>query len=404
MKFAKRFQRATKILAVGAMSLICTFAAVGCSLFPDSQSGSSGQDGEKPVYTQSSLLKDVYKDYFPIGTIMSSSTINRYEDLFPHFNSVTAEYEMKWGQLEKKQGVCDYTKSDALIAWAKENGKQVRGHTLLWYKSLPTWVAGAATDKETTLALIDRHVKETVKYFGDSVYVWDVVNEALRNSVTDAQLKNDDYMRQGVSGSGTCDWYGICGMDFIKQAFRSADEARQELGLGEKLELFYNDYSLNSPNKREACLKLVKELQKEGIAIDGVGMQAHYRLPSYTKDKAGFLTNFEDSIKAFTALGIDVQITELDIRVYASSSEPTVYDGLPLELEIEQGELYGKIFEICRKYATPWKNGAGKVTGVTTWGVADDRSAQSSADQKEYPLIFSDGYDKKRAYYEIINF
>ena len=133
-------------------------------------------------------------------------------------------------------------------------------------------------------------------------------------------------------------------------------------------------------------------------------MQAHYKLSDYLADKDGFMREFENSIVAFTELGVDVQITELDIRVYANKDEPQRFDKLPLDVETAQAEMFGRIFEICRKYASPHRVGTGKVTGITTWGVADANNAQNSAMHKEYPLLFSIESTPKKAYYSIIDF
>ena len=158
------------------------------------------------------------------------------------------------------------------------------------------------------------------------------------------------------------------------------------------VDLFYNDYGLNDPYKRQACLNLVQMLRDSGAPIDGIGMQAHYKLDSYTSDKTTWLKNFEDSVKAFTDAGLDVQITELDIRFEGESTE---------ELEREQGEMFGKIFQICRKYAKAGDKEHG-VTGVTTWGVQD--GCNGAWDDGKYPLVFGTDKQPKKAFYEIMNF
>lgn len=352
----------------------------------------------------SNLLKDVYKDYFSFGTAVTKSNIKKYSEILTHFNSVTAEYEMKWGQIEKKEGEYTYSSSDSIISWAKENDLKVRGHCLLWYKSLPTWVKEKNYNKAQALQAIDKHVKTTMAYYGDDVYCWDVLNEALKNSVKASELTSNNFYRTGnMTDAKEVDWYQIAGVDFVKHVFKSANEARIINNL-EDVELFYNDYGLNDPNKREACVRLVKMLQDENIGIDGVGMQSHYRLSSYLKDKTKFLTNFEDSIKAFTELGVDVHITELDIRVFENDDVVQSFDTLPYEIEEQQGELYGELLRICREYASPWKEGAGKVTNVTVWGVADDSNSWSTDAHDEFPLLFNTEHEPKRAFYEIVSF
>lgn len=182
-----------------------------------------------------------------------------------------------------------------------------------------------------------------------------------------------------------------------------AAAAREEYGL-DGVELFYNDYKLNDPAKREACVQVVEMLREEGLPVDGIGMQGHYRLSDYLADPEGFLDEFEASVKTFTGLGLDVHITELDIRVYASDDEPQEFDSLPYAVEEQQAEMYAGIFEVLRKYAVPWKAGAGCVTNVTVWGLADDSRAWDTAAHKEYPLLFNEALEPKQAYYAIISF
>ena len=147
--------------------------------------------------------------------------------------------------------------ADAIIDWAQSHDTAVRGHCLVWYKSLPAWVLADGTTKEEAFARIDRHVAETMEYFGSDVYCWDVVNEALKDTVTAADLERGTIWRTGdISGAETGDWYALCGTDYITQAFRSAAAAREEYGL-DGVELFYNDYKLNDPAKREACVQVV---------------------------------------------------------------------------------------------------------------------------------------------------
>lgn len=387
----KRIVRATAVAAACA----CLFTA-GCGFHP--------QESVNPSVPSSSLIKDVYKDYFTVGTAVQASTLEKYAEILPNFNSVTPEIEMKWSRLENVQGSYTYQAADTIVEWARQNGAGVRGHCLVWYKSLPEWVIADGTTKDEALSRIDSHVKRTMEHFGNGVYCWDVVNEALKNTVTSSDVESGNIWRTGnIVEQNTGDWYALCGTDYVKQAFRSADEARSEYGLND-IELYYNDYGLNDPAKREACMQLIRMLQEEDIAVDGVGMQGHYRLSSYLQDPEGFLREFEQSVKSFTGLGVDVQITELDIRVYASDKDPQAFDSLPMSVEEQQAEMYAGIFEILRRYTVPWKDGAGCVTNVTVWGVADDSRAWDTDSHKEYPLLFGTDYLPKQAYYEIISF
>lgn len=395
----KSFYRIAKKIAGAAAvaaACACLIVAAGC--------GWTSQGNEKPSNPSSNLIRDVYKNYFTVGAAVQAATLEKYAALLPNFNSVTPEIEMKWSRLENVQGVYTYSSADAIVEWAERNDTAVRGHCLVWYKSLPEWVLADGTTKEEALERIDSHVRQTMEHFGSGVYCWDVVNEALKNTVTPSDVASGNIWRTGnITDKNAGDWYALCGTDYIKQAFLSADGARKEYNL-EDVGLYYNDYGLNSPSKREACVQLVQMLQEDGIAIDGVGMQGHYRLSSYLQNPEEFLQEFEQSIKTFTGLGVDVQVTELDIRVYASDNDPQSFDSLPMTVEEQQAEMYAGIFEILRRYTVPWKDGAGCVTNVTVWGVADDSKAWDTAAHKEYPLLFGTDHSPKQAYYEIISF
>lgn len=149
---------------------------------------------------------------------------------------------------------------------------------------------------------------------------------------------------------------------------------------------------------------MVEMLRSECIAIDGIGMQGHYKLASYLADPEAFIGGFEESVKTFTGLGLDVHVTELDIRVYENDDAPEAFDSLPFTVARQQADMYSDIFAVLRKYSTPWKDGAGCVTNVTLWGVADDSHVWDTEAHKEYPLLFDENLQPKEAYYSIISF
>lgn len=374
--------------AVGIVfTAACAMSVCGCN-------GGNGGDADD------GLLKNIYKDYFPVGAAVKTGVLDLYEDLLPHFNSVSTEYEMKWAATQPSEGAFNFDLSDNIVDWAEQNGKMVRGHCLVWYKALPSWVLREGTTKEVALQRIRDHVYGVLEHFGERAYCWDVVNEALADLPKQYQLDSGEFYRTGAEAAGVeCgDWYALCGNDFIKEAFRAADDARKELGLD--IQLYYNDYGLNIPVKREACLKMLEEMLSEGIAVDGVGMQAHYYYGDFS------MKEFENSVKAYTELGLDVQLTELDIAVYPySNSVPEIYAELPETIAQIQAAMYGGIFDICRRYSAPWKEGAGTITGVTMWGVADDGTHLDSAfGRKDWPLLFDEEHRPKLAFDAITEF
>jgi len=145
---------------------------------------------------------------------------------------------------------------------------------------------------ETILAALVNHINNTVAHFGNHCYAWDVVNEAFND---------DGTYREDI-------WYNTTGTSYIFTAFAAAEAVVKANNLNVKL--YYNDYNIEYlGNKSYAAQALVKEIKARGIQIDGVGLQSHFIIGE-TPSKAAQMSNME----AFTALGVDVAITELDVR------------------------------------------------------------------------------------------
>lgn len=436
-----------RVFILMALVIVLIFAASGCtqscSGIGDNQQNDEDKvdvdrDDEDEVVLHDGGIADAYSDYFVIGVSGKSSVFTNYKDLLFNFNSMSPEYDMKWNQTEHSEGEFSYDSLDSFMENAAANDMGVRGHTLIWYQSTPKWVhdklgnackldengvpvteeRGGKTvrisdtqpNRELGLEVMRNRIESIMTYLGDeSVYCWDVVNEALlpqsdaEEPLTTEKIENGEIFRNGVNDArhfgkdqtDPCsdatvywrmDWQTIIGNDFVQQAFAMADEVAKENGYDD-MKLFYNDWFLNIPLKREACVQMVRDMQADGVRIDGIGMQGHYYLEDYVNDKDGFVKNFEDAVRAYTGLGVDVQLTELEVNVSGSMDRNT---------ESLQAELYGKIFEICRKYSKPWCEGAGTVTNITLWGVADWDGY--------YSFLFNTSHRPKKAYYEVTDF
>lgn len=340
-------------------------------------------------------LKDAYKDYFKIGAAVALPTQDnelQYDDeILSEFNSFTAENEMKWAYTESPRGNYTWQKGDALIEHAKRLDAGVRGHALVWHESMPDYIfTNLSSDpdvaKEQVLEDVRSHVTETVKHYGnDVVYCWDVVNEAISDSGDPKHVYRD-----GSEGSKYYQWTGE---EYIFEAFRAARAADPDM------KLYYNDYSLINPVKREKAMSLVKKLQEEDL-IDGIGEQGHYSIREF--DPVAFREMLED----FSTLGLEVSITELDLSVYSKSGSVVEEEINPLsdELAALQAEAYKSIFEICREYGD-------MIDSVTLWGVADDNTwlsnsntaggGQTVGKRQDHPLLFDIWREEKPAYYAV---
>jgi endo-1,4-beta-xylanase len=323
-------------------------------------------------------LKDYYTpdDYFYTGVAIPPSFIDNQKkaDLIKrHFNSVTADNDMKWSNLQATEGTFTFTNADKIVAFAEANGLKIRGHTLCWHNQVPSWIfknGDATASKELVLQRLRTHITTVMTHFKGKVYAWDVVNEAI-----------DD----GSSVYRTSQWYNICGEDYIIEAFKAARAADPDA------KLFYNDYTAIDPVKRDKIYTLLAKLKEQNL-VDGMGLQGHWNV-SYPSSSL-----ISDAFNKYKSLGIELQITELDVSVYTSNSDPqSAYTD---NLAQKQSIAYGRYFTEFRSFKDA-------ITGVTFWGLADDYSWLDNypvAGRKNYPFLFDENYLPKQAYFTVINF
>ncbi len=323
-------------------------------------------------------LKDFYTpdEYFYMGVAIPTSFIDNQKKVTlirRHFNSVTAENDMKWSNLQPTEGTFTFTNADKIVSFAQSNGMKVRGHCLCWHNQVPAWIfkdGQATASAELVLQRLRTHITTVMTHFKGKVYAWDVVNEAI-----------DD----GTAMYRVSQWYTICGEDYILEAFRAARAADPDA------KLFYNDYTAIDPVKRDKIHSLLVKLKEEDL-VDGIGLQGHWNI-SYPSN---ILIN--DALNKYKLLGLEIQITEMDVSVYTSNSDPqSAYnDNLAQKQSIE----YSRYFNAFRTFKDA-------ITGVTFWGLADDYTWLDNfpvAGRKNYPLLFDVNLDPKPAYFEVIDF
>jgi endo-1,4-beta-xylanase len=331
-------------------------------------------------------LKDYYKDYFFMGAAVTPQMLHGEDSalIVKHFNSLTAENAMKMGPIHPREKEYYWKDADAIAAFAKKHGMKLRGHNLCWHAQAPSWMfkdeKGDTVSKQVLLQRLKDHITTVVNRYKDYVYGWDVVNEAIDDR--DAQ-----FYRQSA-------WYKICGEDFIAKAFEYAHAADP------KAILFYNEYSTENPGKREKVYQMVKKLKESGIPIHGVGLQGHWSVNNPSREE------LEKSIQMFSSLGLQVQVTELDVSVYGGRQGGQLTQGqgrrdtsatFTPEMEQQQRDKYKMVFDVFRQYK-------GKITGVTFWNVSDYYSWLDGRGRKNYPLLFDINRQPKKAYWDVVNF
>ncbi|MBB3108035.1 endo-1,4-beta-xylanase [Paenibacillus phyllosphaerae] len=333
--------------------------------------------GETNHARSTESLAEAFKDDFLIGAAVNSRTIVSQRDLLlRHYNSLTAENEMKFERLHPAENTYTFEAADEIASFARANGFKLRGHTLVWHNQTPDWVfddgKGGAADRETVLARMKAHIDAVVTRYQDTVYCWDVVNEA----VTDG---GDEWLRPSK-------WLHTVGEDFIAQAFRFAHEADP------RAQLFYNDYNECNPGKREKIYRLVRSLLEQGVPVHGIGLQAHWNLLDPSLD------DIREAIERYASLGVKLQITEMDVSMFAFDDRRTDLNDPTDEMLRLQEQRYGQFFRLFREYK-------GVLTGVTFWGAADDYTWLDYfpvRGRKNWPLLFDARHEPKGAYREVV--
>lgn len=313
-------------------------------------------------------LKDVYKDYFMIGTArgsdVSESAAVEDEMIGYHFDIFTAGNAMKPDAIAPRRGKFTYDVADYMIAQAEQNNVKTHGHVFVWHEQTPTWI-NTDVSREEALQNLHDYIFTVAEHFKGKCYSWDVVNEAI-DGITDTSTLS------GILRNTP--WRRAIGDDYIEYAFKYASEALPDA------DLYYNDFNLDDAHKADAVVTLVKDLQSKGIKIDGVGMQAHYNTNTS-------ITAVENSIKKFRDLGVKISISELDVNCYSMLNGEFTHED-----EVLQAQKYAQLFKLFKKYSDV-------IDRVTLWGIDDATSWRSES----YPLIFDKDYQPKEAYYAVID-
>jgi endo-1,4-beta-xylanase len=207
------------------------------------------------------------------------------------FDMLTPTNALKWDATEPQPGTFTFGPADVVLDAAASVGQRVRGHTLVWHSQIPSWVANGPADAATVGAALDRHIAGVAGHYQGRIYAWDVVNEAFEGNGT---------RRQSIFQQALGDGYIARAL----QAARRADGAAR---------LYINDYGTEGRNaKSDALYNLVRQLRADGVPIDGVGFQGHFVIGQIPGDLQANLQRFAD-------LGVDVAVTELDIRMAADT-------------------------------------------------------------------------------------
>jgi endo-1,4-beta-xylanase len=332
-----------------------------------------------PPYVSPSLTGNPLKAHAAVvkmGTAVDTPTFLSRPDhnaiVAGEFSMITPANSMKMNLIQPTQGVFDFTDTDALYAWAQQNGLEFHGHPLVWHTQAPTWLNDGMFDRDQMIAIMYAHIDALTQRYPALPY-WDVVNEAIEKSA------------DGVWGFRPTIWHDRIGPDFIDLAFQ---RARMNAPTAK---LIYNDYNIEQMGnpKADRVFQLVSDMKARGIPVDQIGFQSHYYVSpdgsttSGVPDIAAIVANME----RYASIGVDVQITECDFRI-----------GKPhtAEKQALQDKFYADLLQACID--------APNCSHYTVWGLSDlDSWVPSTFPEFDFAHLFDANMVAKSPYHAMTN-
>ena len=268
-----------------------------------------------------------------------------------HFGRLTPEWEMKMEAFLGEGDRLDFSRADRICAWARQQGLQVFGHTLVWYAQGAPRFERLNGSRRGFAEAYRTYIRDICDRYRGQVTGWDVVNEPVEDD-------NSGDLRE-------CIWSRNLGQtDYVRLAFEHAREADPDA------ELFLNDYNLETyPRKLDGFMRLAETLLEAGAPLTGLGTQTH--VDCSLPDGA-----IQRTVDRLASLGLKVHVSEIDVST--ATGDPA-----------RQGAIFAEAAEAMRGLPQAQQ------FGVTVWGVRDSDSWLRRADwhnppEPDNPLLFDD--------------
>ena len=284
------------------------------------------------------------------------------------FNMLEPEDALKWEVVHPEPQSYDFSQADQIVDFATRHGMKVRGHALVWHRQNPEWLTEGKYTSGELAEILEKHIKTVVGHYRGKIFAWDVVNEAfdeLRPGELRSTIWRDQpgiaiassYELRATSNPGRSELEARSSTQsysYIERCFRWAHEADPQALL------FYNEAEAETMNpKSDAIYAMVRDFRQRGVPIDGVGFEMH--IAHLNADVASISAN----IKRFTALGVQVHITEMDVALPVDAEGNARAEDLQL-----QADLYRQIAGACVSHRLSDSG----CTAIQTWGFTDKYS------------------------------
>jgi endo-1,4-beta-xylanase len=282
---------------------------------------------------------------------------------------VVAESSFKFGPLRPTPTTFFFDNADYLAAFAEENGMKLRGHNFVWHRQLPKWFDSYVTPENAKQVLVE-HIETVGGRYAGKIQSWDVVNEAIQLSDgLPGGFRNSPWQKV-LGGSGPLP-------EYIEVAYRTARR------VDPKALLVYNDYGIEgedegSEKKRAAVMGLLREMQKQGVPVDALGVQSHISAANKDGSTPVYGKGLVKMIAEARKMGLKVLVTEMDVndRYLAPAVGPR---------DAAVAKMYGSYLRTVLADEA--------VIAVLTWGITDKYTWLDGEDARadglpERPLPF----------------
>jgi GH35 family endo-1,4-beta-xylanase len=240
-----------------------------------------------------------------------------------YWNQVTPENAGKWGSVESRRDVMNWTELDATYAFARQHGFPFKMHTLIWGAQQPSWIT--ALPPADQLREIEQWFAAVAARYPDLDYI-DVVNEPIHQAPDGVNANTANYVA-ALGGAGSTGW------DWVLESFRMARRYFPNA------RLVLNEYGVTGNAATAATYVRIINLLKAEHLIDAVGIQAH------AFETRASTANLRRDLDAIAATGVPVLISEFDV------------DGPSDQTQLDE---YQRLFTLF------WEHPA--VAGITLWG------------------------------------
>jgi endo-1,4-beta-xylanase len=275
--------------------------------------------------------------------------------------AVTPTNALKFDTVHPDVNVYDFSGADTVVAFAHRYAQDIRGHVLVWHQALPSWVTKSVKTRDQAIAVLHDHITTVMGRYRGQFYAWDVVNEAIAD--------------QG-GGLRPSFWLSMIGPEYIPLAFQWAHEADPSV------HLCYNDYGgeVMNTEKANAIYALLQDLRAKGVPVDCAGLEMHL-----SQEDSLNAVGISENMKRLAALGLEVHITELDVRIQKPFTD---------QKRQAQAVIYQQVLSACL--------GQPACTTFNLWGITDKYSWVSQVFKTwGEALILDRYYIPKPAYYSL---